>query len=509
MSKLYYICLFVLLLGFSSTIQAQPRICGNTYADQMSQIDRFLANKKMASARPAKSRNEMNFIPLKLHIVTKSDGSGQVKIMDILEQMCSLNTLYGEFGMQFYLTENIDFLPSNIIYDNHTATSSQFTMRQRRDREAINIWVVNDASPASALDIGLTLGYYDPPNDWIILKKDQVNYASNTLAHELGHFFSLNHPHFGWDAEPYDPSIHGNPVIATAPDGRSTELMDGSNCEDAGDMLCDTPPDYNFGLSFAGCTYNGNIKDPNGTTVDPDETLIMSYFTDQCTDKFTESQIDIMLADYESPGRFFLRASDYVPVTATITAKPTLISPINNDTTPAYNKVTLKWNAAAGAQSYLLEIDRSSGFNIDNFKFITTATSFLVEDILDAGKSYRWRVTPFNETYTCATPSETGKFTTGISVGVPTITQVNDWSIQPNPSIEQSFVNIIINANESFEAAIKVFSLTGQMLQVFPEKNITAGRTSFQIPTDNLEAGIYFINLESSKGLLNKKLIIL
>ncbi len=509
MFKSYYICLFALLASFSLELNAQPGVCGNTYADQMGQIDRFLANKKLAFAQPAKSRNEMNFIPLKLHIVTKSDGSGQVKLSDILGQMCSLNNTFSAFGMQFYLTEGIDFLPSNIIYDNHTSTSAQFTMRQRRDREALNVWVVNNAAPVSNLGIALTLGYWDPPNDWVVLKKDQVNHASSTLAHEIGHFFSLSHPHLGWDSEPYDPSTHGNPVKATAPDGRSTELMDGSNCEDTGDMLCDTPPDYNFALSFVGCHYNENVKDPNGMTVDPDETLIMSYFMHQCVDKFTESQIDIMLADYETPGRFFLRASDYVPVTANISTKPTLIAPINNETTAAYNKVTLKWNAVPGAQSYFVEVDRSSGFNIDNFKFTTSETSFLVDNLLDPDKGYRWRVTPFNETYTCAAPSETGRFTTGVSVSVPTITQVNEWSIQPNPSIGQPFVNIIINANKSFDATIKIFNLTGQLLKAFPEKNIAAGRSAFQIPNNDLEAGIYFISLESSKGLLNKKLIIL
>ncbi|MEZ4948184.1 MAG: hypothetical protein R2784_02135 [Saprospiraceae bacterium] len=50
-----------------------------------------------------------------------------------------------------------------------------------------------------------------------------------------------------------------------SPNGSPTELQDGSNCTTAGDKICDTPPDYNFGLINGNSCYGG-AKDPNGVT---------------------------------------------------------------------------------------------------------------------------------------------------------------------------------------------------------------------------------------------------
>ena len=65
----------------------------------------------------------------------------------------------------------------------------------------------------------------------------------------------------------------GNPAPASSPGGIPTEKMDGSNCETAGDYLCDTPPDYN-GFGWDDCDYDGGAQDPMGVEIDPEERLI-------------------------------------------------------------------------------------------------------------------------------------------------------------------------------------------------------------------------------------------
>ncbi len=499
-----------LLLGYLPINAQELRgVCGNTYADQMSQIDRYLVNKKIAKTNPSKSRNAITYIPIQFHIVTRNNGTGGIQITDMLDQLCLLNEKFGAFDIIFYQADAPNVIANDVIYDNHTLTSGQFSMRQRRNREALNVWVTNDASPSGGPAVGTVLGYYDPTNDWIVIRKNQISGSNKTLAHEVGHFFSLFHPHLGWDTEPYAIAAHGMQVGAKSPSGRDNELMDKSNCETAGDMICDTDPDYNFALTWNGCTFNVDVQDPNGDLVDPDETLIMSYFNDECTSKFTETQVEMMVADVASPSRNFLTRESYTPIATTITATANLISPVESAVTSSYNKVELKWQAVAGADTYLVEVDRSSGFNIDNFKFVVTnQTNLLLEDLLDADRNYRWRVTPYNPSYTCAAPSETARFRTGISTSVATIETVDDWSIQPNPITANSDLTIAVNAKTAFDADIKIFNITGQLLQIQPAIKFTAGNSKIQLVVENLTKGIYFITLENEEGILNKKLVV-
>lgn len=501
--------LALLFVGINQMNAQEARgVCGNTYEHQMSQIDRYMTNKKIAKTNPSSSRNATTYVPIQFNIVTKSNGSGQIQLTDLMEQMCRLNEQYGKFDIKFFMQDEVKFFNSDIIYDNHTATSAQFTMRTQRNREALNVWITNNATPNGGPSIGTVLGYYDTQYDWIVMKKNQITAMNNTLAHELGHFFSLFHPHLGWDSENYSIEDHGNPVKATAPNGTSTELQDRSNCETAGDMLCDTPPDYNFALTWNDCNFNVDIKDPNGDLVDPDETLIMSYFADECTSNFSPTQVEMMIADVASPQRNFLRQETYSPAVEEITAEPRLLAPINDAVTSTYNKVYLKWEAVPGATSYLLEVDRSSGFNIDNFKFFTNETTFLLDELLDDNRTYRWRITPFNKSYTCAPSSEAAKFKTGVSTSIQTIETVDNWSIQPNPSQANSTISINVNAKKGFKADLKIYNLTGQIVKSSGSTDFSIGVSTLQIDTKNLTKGIYFVTLENQEGVLNKKLVI-
>ena len=87
----------------------------------------------------------------------------------------------------------------------------------------------------------------------------------------MGHFFNLLHTH---------ESRYGY------------ELVNGSNCENAGDLCCDTPADP--GLSSTNMDYNchyiGWATDANGDSYEPDPRNIMSYAVKDCRDSFTPDQ---------------------------------------------------------------------------------------------------------------------------------------------------------------------------------------------------------------------------
>ena len=505
-----------LLLGIVSiNAQTLKGVCGTTHEFQTYNTEQYIANLKAAKEMRAESRNANTvYVPIQYHIITRNNGTGGALLKNVLAQHCHLNENFAGTNLQFYMDEAPTMIANEAIFENPTLTSSEFTMRQRRNREAINIWIVNSAGNGT---IGLTLGFYTPTNDWVVIRSDQITDVNKTLAHEVGHFLSLRHTHFGWCNVPYDEAEHGNPVQDVSPGAVqgtpvgivATELVDGSNCEVAGDFICDTPPDYNFSFtSNGGCVYTRETMDPNGDLVDPDETLIMSQYQDRCISNFTEMQGLVMEADIDRAARNFLRVNPFTPLATEITDTPELLSPIESVVTASFNRVELRWNPVEGADSYLVEVDRSASFSIDRLNFCATSTTFLLEDILDADRNYRWRVTPLNANYTCAGPSETGRFRTGVSTSVATIQTVDDWTIQPNPVEAATAITIDVDAKTAFTATINIFNLTGQIIQSYPATDFTAGNSKIQLPITDLIKGVYFVALENEEGILNKRLIV-
>ncbi len=96
-----------------------------------------------------------------------------------------------------------------------------------------------------------------------------------TIMHEIGHAFGLLHTFAGTNS-------------------LTDELVDGSNCEDSGDLVCDTPADpYPIG-DFDGCSYTDNVlTDVNGDLFAPQMDNIMSYYNCEPS-YFTPGQVERM-----------------------------------------------------------------------------------------------------------------------------------------------------------------------------------------------------------------------
>ena len=98
---------------------------------------------------------------------------------------------------------------------------------------------------------------------------------TSVVSHEVGHCLGLFH---------------------TFRTDNGAELVNGVNCQSAGDFVCDTPADVDdgFTVGYPSCEWNGNDVDDEGDLYDPDETNIMSYSHPLCYKGFSDGQAERM-----------------------------------------------------------------------------------------------------------------------------------------------------------------------------------------------------------------------
>ena len=395
-------------------LPAQPLPCGQ---DEPALWPRYAAHLRQLPASSGRTDSLLP-VPLVVHLVARTNGNGRASVPQLLDLLCELNPLFAPAGLRFFLPpDGIRLVNNDGIYLQHTLSANQQQMLAQRDGAALNVFVVFNAGATPNSGV---VGYYDTFRDWVVIQRDQIRPGNRTLAHEIGHFFSLLHPHFGWDAAAWDSTLHGNPPGPLAPDGTTpVERVDGSNCQTAGDHLCDTPPDYNFGLSWTqSCGYAGGALDPAGQPVDPDEQLIMGYFSDSCRALFSGEQIALMRLDHTSPARDYLRQPppDTVSLPA---AAPLLLAPLFDATTATADSVRLRWSQVPGVLGYLVEVDRSPAFDLTPRAYLTPDTTLLLTGLLPSQR-YHWRVRSYRSMQTCGSFSAPIPFVTGFSTSLAT-----------------------------------------------------------------------------------------
>ncbi len=519
MKKGYFILLFALMAFLPAYSQSvQPGSCGNAQ-DQTDLLPRLRENKLVMEALRAAAADRggnIKYVPIHFHLVGDADGNGKHKEVKVLEQLCALNAAYLPMGIQFYLSEHptyglFDKSINNIhVYDDQ---NNELLMGLRRHNNAVNVYIVNN--PVSGNNQpGITLAYYKPSKDWIVARKSEIDGAqpNQTLPHEMGHLFSLPHTFFGYESNSFDAADAGwpiAPVLAPLGGGITTERQNGTNCTTSADEICDTPPDYGFGFIATSCAnYTGGAKDPLGMLVDPMENNYMSYFSN-CTGgyAFTQDQQDIINADLDGPARNYLDNS-YVPVATDInTPTDLLVSPANGSTQEFYNTVLLEWQAVPGATHYLVDIDIVSTFGTNYSQtFIETGTSKLITTLLPT-KNYYWRVKPFNYSVGCAA-YKTRNFKTPATSSTLDIEGLSAWQLSPNP-VNGYIANLSVVAEEGFDAVVRVTDAAGRTLSIQQNVTFPQGESNFELHTEGLANGLYFVSLESGKGRDVRKMSIL
>ena len=216
---------------------------------------------------------DVRLLPFQAHIVRHSDGSGGFKPEQLQEVLDTMNTYFVDAGIQFVLTENINYVDKDIIYD-FDRSRFQDTLLAQSLAGVMNVYFINKVLN----DASFLCGYAQFPwngGDYVVVKNDCATNGS-TLAHEVGHYLGLLHTH------------------ETA---NGIEAVERINCTFAGDGLCDTPADPRLGSNNVNddCEYTGRGRDYNGNSYLPDPRNLMSYSLKSCRDRFSDGQLERML----------------------------------------------------------------------------------------------------------------------------------------------------------------------------------------------------------------------
>ncbi|MDX1684631.1 MAG: M43 family zinc metalloprotease, partial [Saprospiraceae bacterium] len=370
---------FLLLVVSTSYSQGIKMWCGTSTDDQKAIMDEFVEHRDEIFQNTIRN-GAVIYIPVKFHLIGDNNADDQVTPTHIYRQFCKINQDFEPYDIQFYMQGGIiqalKYINDTRIHDDPNSPVSTNLLRnyQQGNSDAINIFVNNVVQKD---DPGV-LGRFYRNNDYIIIANGEVISAKSSLSHEIGHFLGLSHTFYGWEATEYECTRPTPMTVFLGNFPVPVEYVSRTkNCFSAADKLCDTPADYNLGLGYQGpCDYTGCAKDPDGVDLVPQTENMMGYFLN-CLSVFSPQQVSIMLSNYNSLQRSYLRLG-YIPSLIEITDKPELLSPEDRSVTPYFDEVDLEWSDVAGAQGYIVSVDLAPNFSTGVFEAITMDTRLTV-----------------------------------------------------------------------------------------------------------------------------------
>ena len=217
-----------------------------------------------------KSSTAITQIPAKLHIVTDGGGNTSVSINEILNELDEANTHLAASFLEIYICDEINYIADSNLYE-FDSTDDQGLLYSNNQSNILNLYFVDEIAFGDGYACGYTYfgGSTNQYYDVIVMDNQCIGAEYNTLVHEFGHHFNLYH-------------THG--------DGTPHEYVNGTNCNVAGDFLCDTPADPQLSsstVSNVNCLYSGNEVDELGFPYEPDPTNFMTYAPQVCRDNFS------------------------------------------------------------------------------------------------------------------------------------------------------------------------------------------------------------------------------
>jgi PKD repeat protein len=228
-------------------------------------------------------KNRMNndtiFIPVRFIILRNDDGTGGIPEQKIYDAINKANQNFEDSNLWFKRCGKTDYIDKSRFYDFKTQDLEHIT-KINNIPKTINIYFVNSITQGADFQPS-GLAFVKERTGFVIMTNGATNAEGTTLSHEFGHIFGLTHTH--------GPSN----------DQLTKELVNGSNCDIEGDLICDTPADpYLFNRVNSDCEFPYTIYDANGDLFHPDTKNIMAYTP--CSEYFSPQQVARMNAIYHT-----------------------------------------------------------------------------------------------------------------------------------------------------------------------------------------------------------------
>ena len=531
--SIFFFISFIFLLHSSLFAQTKPvtqrASCATNFMEETVLRDRMFENRRNAAELLQRSSHKRIgnqytiYVPIQFHLLGTENGTGYISKEKVLDALCYTNELYYKrpadilgdgsaddtLTVIFYLNTPFHYINNNILFNHSDPSIVSYLMSLNKVQGALNVFV--GLTIPSSGGQGTTLAYYSGLTDCIYAIKSTINGSSATLAHEIGHYFSLAHPHYGWDGLDYsiDPTVIASgcaPAMTTNAVICEKVARSGptENCQIAADGFCDTKPDYNFGI-FSVCSNNIQASDPDCVPLpQPNTDNVMSYFDDACTNDFTPEQIRAVYLDLVSRGYIYNSPSGTIP----ITQSPVLVYPIDSQLSFYPSAIHLDWNGVYGATSYLVtayEYLLGVQIQVATQQIVNTTDAWFVGL---PNRVYGWKVKPLGTTDICNDFESELEFfiTDDWALAVQDVNSpIFQCQISPNPVKSGNSIHSL-QTEQSIQ--VSIFNPLGQSLMPPIPIESHIGQNQYQLALSNLTPGIYYICLASSENLSSHKIIV-
>ncbi len=412
-------------------------------------------------------------------------------------------------GHSIYFSKLLTNYISSDILANYMGSVSPYVNSPENDPNALNVFIVPRSQTipqTNAIGGNTIILGRDSDSTW--KNVTGVGYDSS-FPHEVGHALGLYH------------TFHGNEVA--------------SNCQNTGDLVCDTPPSNDDGSSCVATNGNCFSCNPHPALF----TNIMSGYRDQCRTQFTPGQVDRMRNQ-------MLTNANIIPfVTATLN---TLVAPAISgsdcfeitpgSTTHEYydlpggslsTAAQFNWATTFGTISKCFKKINGSYvltpcYTTNSGKATNAPVPLSPEDrivririsqhtlsnpfgVVPSGGSFQ--VTATSE-WTCLSESKSMQVSIDnqcIEIPRPALDPVElDANAFPNP-VKHDEVQLNFDAETRGKyRVVLVNALTGQQRELISEE-MEEGLKSFKFSNLGLESNLYFLRIESPNGTTTKRLL--
>lgn len=261
--------LTLLTLPFLMVAQSD-KSCGTEVDDRTIEFIRTRLADAPSSFRSRTEQTEVR-MGITAHVIRRSDGTGGLTENQLEAALDIVNNFYSNSNIEFFFFGDVNFIDDDQFFD-YDSDQEDAVASSRDIPNTINIYFANSLTAGGSALCGYA---YFPGNADRIFMDNSCTMNGTTLSHEIGHYLTLYHTH------------------GKTNNGTTDELVDGSNCESAGDDICDTAADPNLSGKVNGsCQYSSNERDGNGDLFQPNTENIMSYAPQSCRRLFTNGQYE-------------------------------------------------------------------------------------------------------------------------------------------------------------------------------------------------------------------------